>query len=1005
MTHCLGCMAKLNDHQTTCPFCGYNNSTPAAEAMHMEPGSILRERYIVGRVLGFGGFGVTYIGWDALLEQTVAIKEYLPSEFSTRMPGQTQVTVFNGDKAEQFADGLTRFVDEAQRLAQFHNAEGIVRIFDSFEDNSTAYIVMEHLDGETLKVYMEENGSIPPEDAADMLMPVMESLQVVHEAGIIHRDIAPDNIFLTRDGRVKLIDFGAARFATTSHSRSLTVIIKPGFSPEEQYRSRGDQGTWTDVYAIGATLYKMITGKTPPDALERRAMFESKKKDILKPLLKYCDTVPENTENAVLNAMNVRIEDRTPDMAGLIAELTSEEPVKRRAGKIKKIDVLKWPLWAKISIAAAAVLVLTLSILFATGVIRFDANLRTGINIPEGMSRVPSLISDTLEEAEERLDDAVLLYQITGKEYSTQIPADLVLTQSLPAGSVVESNSMVDLTVSGGAEDNSINEPDSEGLLMLVNVQYDTEEKALKKLEAQGMKVEISRRSDEKVGAGVVISMSPDPESKLEPGSTVKLVISTGPESFSMPNVIGENEDSAKSTLNSRGLSVSVSYERSSGAEGTVLKQSVHAGEEVKRGQSITLTVNSGQELISVENVVGQQESDARSILQGQGLKVSVSEAYSSSVAAGVVIRQSPNGGSSRAEGTTIYLTVSKGREPETTAKTTTTPTAATTTTTTKPTTTTTKAPYTVKFYHEATYSSSNPDDPDGGFELLTSRTVNAGGKISPLPSAPNRSGYTFQGWYTSSSGGTQFTTNSTVTSNITLYARWTENQLSGWVPISDLPAGAKAVNYKWIYGYMSRLTTYNPTAPSEYYTQYQTPTEQWGDYGAWSSWSTNNPGASDARRVESRTNQVLSGYNLVCYLTMTPDGTREYRNFSVNGNYATYGLNPNYGQHVYREPISLDSWNAGTTIAVGGYSNAPACQGYNRGTTAGKSVLTRQIFWVESNRYSDVVEYRYQDRSKETIYYWQRIEEMHSTPSTTHTAAPSGSNIIDAREYVQYRS
>ena len=169
---------------------------------------------------------MTYIGWDALLEQVVAIKEYLPSEFSTRMPGQTQVSVFQGDKAEQFAGGLSKFVDEAQRLARFHNTDGIVRIYDSFEANGTAYIIMEYLDGETLKAYLAENGTIPPEDAVDMLMPVLESLRLVHEAGIIHRDIAPDNIFLTRDGRVKLIDFGAARFATTTHSRSRVIPLK-----------------------------------------------------------------------------------------------------------------------------------------------------------------------------------------------------------------------------------------------------------------------------------------------------------------------------------------------------------------------------------------------------------------------------------------------------------------------------------------------------------------------------------------------------------------------------------------------------------------------------------------------------------------------------------------------------------------------------------------------------------------------------------------------------------
>ena len=173
---------------------------------------------------------------------------------------------------------------------------------------------MEYLDGITLKEYLKQNGKIPAEQAFEFITPLIESLDRVHAEGIIHRDIAPDNIMITTDGRVKLIDFGAASYATTTHSRSLTVIIKPGYSPEEQYRSRSDQGPHADVYSLGAVLYKMVTGQTPPDALERRANYENKGKDILPPISKFTKKVPKNIENAIYNAMNPRIEDRTPDM-------------------------------------------------------------------------------------------------------------------------------------------------------------------------------------------------------------------------------------------------------------------------------------------------------------------------------------------------------------------------------------------------------------------------------------------------------------------------------------------------------------------------------------------------------------------------------------------------------------------------------------------------------------------------------------------------------------------
>lgn len=344
---CLGCMAEYESEYGLCPYCGYEPNTQPDNPLHLKPGTQLMDRYTVGRVLGYGGFGVTYIAFDSLLNQRVAIKEYLPSEFATRMAGNSQVSVFGGNKAEQFADGLLKFVDEAKRLAKFQSEEGIVRVFDSFEANQTAYIVMEYLEGETLTAYLEREGKLPPEQAVPWLKSVVHSLEVIHQSGIIHRDIAPDNIFLTSDGRVKLIDFGAARYATTSHSRSLTVIIKPGYSPEEQYRSRGDQGSHTDVYALAAVLYRMVTGVTPPDALERRATLETQKKDILLPPSKYCK-IDGNLENAILNAMNVRIEDRTATAQGFWAELTSEQPVKRRGNQVKALDLARWPLGLKI---------------------------------------------------------------------------------------------------------------------------------------------------------------------------------------------------------------------------------------------------------------------------------------------------------------------------------------------------------------------------------------------------------------------------------------------------------------------------------------------------------------------------------------------------------------------------------------------------------------------------------------------------------------------------------
>ena len=158
MRLCMGCMEEFNEKYDECPYCGYVPGTKPAEAYHIVPGMVLEGKYIIGRSIGYGGFGVTYIGLDQVLNKKVAIKEYLPGEFSTRVPGQTEVTVFSGDKEEQFQKGVDKFVEEAKRLAKFQSMDNIVRIYDAFQENGTAYIVMEYLEGETLKDKLEREG-------------------------------------------------------------------------------------------------------------------------------------------------------------------------------------------------------------------------------------------------------------------------------------------------------------------------------------------------------------------------------------------------------------------------------------------------------------------------------------------------------------------------------------------------------------------------------------------------------------------------------------------------------------------------------------------------------------------------------------------------------------------------------------------------------------------------------------------------------------------------------
>ena len=157
---------------------------------------------------------------------------------------------------------------EAKTLAKFNTEDDVVNVIDFFEENGTAYIVMEFVDGETLSDIVAQKGKLTPDETLALLLPVMDSLKKVHAQGLIHRDISPDNIMVT-NGKVKLLDFGAARSMQAESNKSLSVMLKPGYAPEEQYRSKGEQGPWTDVYALCATMYKCVTGTTPDDATQR----------------------------------------------------------------------------------------------------------------------------------------------------------------------------------------------------------------------------------------------------------------------------------------------------------------------------------------------------------------------------------------------------------------------------------------------------------------------------------------------------------------------------------------------------------------------------------------------------------------------------------------------------------------------------------------------------------------------------------------------------------------
>lgn len=265
---CVGCMGAKGS-TPICQECGWDDRREPDLPVTLPHRTVLRDQYVFGRALGHGGFGITYIGWDLNLNMKIAVKEFLPGDLATRSGDSRTVTPYSGQQ-EYFDYGLSKFLDEARALARFHDHPNIVTVLNFFREHGTGYLVMSYLPGRTLLEYLRSHdGKVTPRTATKVLLPVLDALREVHGEGMLHRDISPDNIYLTDAAQVKLIDFGAARYAIGAKSKNLSVVLKPGFAPWEQYQSKGDQGPWTDVYAVGATMYRAVTGKIPPPAPDR----------------------------------------------------------------------------------------------------------------------------------------------------------------------------------------------------------------------------------------------------------------------------------------------------------------------------------------------------------------------------------------------------------------------------------------------------------------------------------------------------------------------------------------------------------------------------------------------------------------------------------------------------------------------------------------------------------------------------------------------------------------
>lgn len=349
MAVCYSCFKEFGDEFDICPHCGEIKDIEPAEPIHLMPGTILANRYIVGKAVGQGGFGIVYKAWDSKLEVIVAIKEFFSSRIVIRYPGETAVRVSKKNE-DEFVYRISRFLTEAKYIAKFVSHKNIVNVYDHFEENGTAYIVMELLRGMNLGEYIDKHGGrLEKTTAVTICNSICAALTSLHKENIIHCDIAPDNIFVLENHEIKVYDFGAAKLAN-SEDVAIDICMKPGYSPPEQYDQTNDLGSWTDIYAVGATLYMMLVGEKPDESTNRKIA------DSVVPPHDVDNTIPENLSNTVMKSMAVEKHMRFKNADEFLSALNGGKKVYTIAAEKKRRKRRRYSGIATACIVAASAL-------------------------------------------------------------------------------------------------------------------------------------------------------------------------------------------------------------------------------------------------------------------------------------------------------------------------------------------------------------------------------------------------------------------------------------------------------------------------------------------------------------------------------------------------------------------------------------------------------------------------------------------------------------------------
>ncbi len=325
-TLCSGCFAPIK--KEPCKKCGFSEEGYQPDNIALPCGTILMGNFILGTVIGKGGFGITYRAYDVKSNEVIAIKEYFPIELAIRNRDGTGLTVRDRKSAEMFRRGVEKFYNEASLVSRFSDNPNIVSVYSFFYENRTAYFTMEYLSGMTLKDYVTRCGTITAGQAVYIADKIANALCEAHRSNVLHRDVSPDNIMLCTDGSVKLLDFGAARQVHPEGSQLLSVILKPGFAPLEQYMRNGKQGEWTDIYSLAASIFYGLTKQIPEDPQSRYM------EDSLMDNSRF--NIHPDLWNVIYHAMQVRYADRYQTTVEF-REALANVPIRRQEVKIPKL--------------------------------------------------------------------------------------------------------------------------------------------------------------------------------------------------------------------------------------------------------------------------------------------------------------------------------------------------------------------------------------------------------------------------------------------------------------------------------------------------------------------------------------------------------------------------------------------------------------------------------------------------------------------------------------------